>query len=141
MFGVGVIWLLVSGFTGSGAKRRIGWLVVNVAAIILLSWAAVAHPLQVYGSAKLPLLLLFLLLVADFLVGGTLVRLASASTAGTQVQAAPAPVDVQCPWHPKQVESRLLEPKSVLPAPGPSEAPTQPLEGPQLAVEPKAEKK
>ncbi len=115
MFSVGVAWLLISGLKGTGKNRRIWWLAVNFAAIILLAWAAIAHPFQNYGSATSPLSMLLALLLADFYIGGTLVRLASASAASVGTPRVPLPTVVQCPWHPKEVGSGLLEPDRASP--------------------------
>jgi hypothetical protein len=77
VFVVGTIWLCVSGFSGDERSRRIGWLVVNVIAAALLAWAAVLGPASTYTAAAIPLTVLFLLVIADFLFFGTLRRLAN----------------------------------------------------------------
>jgi len=120
MFVIGVIWLCLSGFTGDGKSRRVWWLVVNLLSILLLTWAAVAHPFQTYGPAALPLSLLVVLLTIDFLVGRTLPRLASASTTA-QGQHLPAPAPAPTP--------------APVPAPAPARAPA-PAPAPAPALEP-----
>jgi len=91
VFLVGAVWILYSGFSGSERRRRIGWLLVNGAAIALLVWAAVLEPQRAYTTATIPLPLVFFLVVADFFVFGTLRRLANVVDAPGRVDPEPVP--------------------------------------------------
>ena len=83
VFAVGTIWLFYSGFSGKDRNRRFGWLIVNLIAIALLVWAAVLKPQSIYTAAKLPLTLLFILIVGDFFIFRTLGRLAESEEPAT----------------------------------------------------------
>lgn len=84
VFVMGAIWICLSGFSGKkeDRNRRIGWLIVNILAIVFLGWATRLNPQSMYTSASIPLSLLFILIVADFFVFSTLGRLASISVEG-----------------------------------------------------------
>lgn len=74
VFLLGIAWIVYSGLSGSG--WRIDWLIVNTLAIGLLGWAAALESGPAYTDASIPLTLLFVLVVADFVAFGTLRRLA-----------------------------------------------------------------
>lgn len=77
VFLTGAFWLCLSGFSGDGGGRRIAWFFVNCVAVVFLTTAWVLNPKSTYTYASIPLTLLLLLVIADFIVFGTLKRLAN----------------------------------------------------------------
>lgn len=78
MFLAGALWLCISGFAGPDRTRRMGWLIVDILSVVLLSVVAWVKPPQAtaYTSSSCLLLGLVALLVFDFFYFGTLRRLA-----------------------------------------------------------------
>lgn len=79
VFFVGMLWLNISGFSGTGGERRKAWFVINLLALILLALVAFDDVPRTdgYSRASLWLSLLAALLVVDFFCFGTLKRLAA----------------------------------------------------------------
>jgi hypothetical protein len=93
VFAVGAGWIVNTGFGGEGGARRKAWLAINVVAAVLLlltAWRDPPHPAR-YTMASLWLGLLVLLIVVDFVVFGTLQRLAKLSDAAGRAAAGVAP--------------------------------------------------
>lgn len=93
VFGVGSIWLCVNGALSKNEpdkRRRRGWLVVNIVSAGLLIWAASLGVQKSYSPAAIPLTILFLLIVADFFLLGTLRRLAAEGHKTFEASASPA---------------------------------------------------
>ena len=88
VFVVCTIWLLVSDTKEDGDTdvrwRRIGWLVVNIGSALLLAWAATLGVQRTYSDAVVPLMILFIVIVTDFFMFGTLKRLAEEATSHEQ---------------------------------------------------------
>jgi hypothetical protein len=88
VFVVCTIWLLVSDTKEDGDTdgrwRRIGWLVVNMGSALLLAWAATLGVQRTYSNAVVPLMILFIVIVTDFFMFGTLKRLAEEVTSHEQ---------------------------------------------------------
>lgn len=81
VFIIGSLWIFKSiragVFVDAESKRRHNvWLCINLIAISLLIWATALGLQQQYSDAKIPLTILFILVVLDFFFLGTLRRLA-----------------------------------------------------------------
>jgi hypothetical protein len=128
VFVVGFIWLCVNGALSKNEPdklRRIGWLGVNITSAGLLVWAASLGVQKYYSSAALPLTLLFLLIVADFFVFGTLRRLAAEGHTTFEATGAPRGA-----WQPQ--DEAPLPP----PVPSPETVRKEPVPQPSVAVPP-----